>query len=68
MATLIMRKQWKYLYAALRLLLLTISTLAGVGPVAAGDNGRGYGGYGEETPYEDTFGTSRWYGRRIYPA
>jgi hypothetical protein len=38
MATLIMRKQWKYLYAALMLLLLTISTLAGVGPVAAGDN------------------------------
>jgi len=38
MATLIMPKQWKYLYAALMLLLLTISTLAGVGPVAAGDN------------------------------
>jgi hypothetical protein len=45
MATLIMRKQWKYLYAALMLLLLTISTLAGVGPVAAGD--RGYGGHGD---------------------
>jgi hypothetical protein len=36
------------------LLLLTISTLAGVEPVAAGDNGRGRGG-GEEISYEATF-------------
>ena len=57
MATLIMRKKWKYLHAALMLLLLlTISTVAEMGAVAAGDNGRQYPGHTGEIPYEYIFG------------
>jgi hypothetical protein len=57
MATLIiMRKQWKYLHAALMLLLLlTISTVAEIGAVSAGDNGRQYPGHRGEIPYEYIF-------------
>ena len=57
MTTLIMWKKWKYLHAALMLLLLlTISTVAEVGAVAAGDNGRQYPGHTGEIPYEYIFG------------